>query len=450
MKTEARGSARTRATVSAVSADRATWVTRVGGTNPRRALATYIFRVFNGADAGKEVRVEAPRFRLGALEGNGLQLHDPAVSGLHVELSHDEAGVRVRDLGSRNGTFIDGVRVADAWLTGPCVLRLGASEVLFTPAHGTIEVEASATESFGPLKGTSVLMRELFAQLENFARTDSTVLINGETGVGKELVAEAIALASPRQDGPLVVVDCSALAPTLVESELFGHERGAFTGAVASREGVFERAKGGTVFLDEIGELPLELQPRLLRVLERREVQRLGGKAPIAVDVRILAATHRSLEEEVNKGRFRADLFYRLSVLRVEVPPLRARKEDIAALIIHFGGAGFRLPETTLKRLVAHDWPGNVRELRNAVERLKANAEPLVKSPSAPTAASQPVSLEEPFLVQKERLVLAFERHYAEALLKACGGNLAEAARLAGVSRMAVVKMLARLGLDAP
>jgi DNA-binding NtrC family response regulator len=274
------------------------------------------------------------------------------------------------------------------------------------------------------------------------------VLINGETGVGKELVAEAIALASPRKDGPLVVVDCSALAPTLVESELFGHEKGAFTGAVASREGVFERAKGGTVFLDEIGELPLELQPRLLRVLERREVQRLGGKAPVPVDVRILAATHRSLEEEVNKGRFRADLFYRLSVLRVEVPPLRSRKEDIPQLISHFGGEGFSPGEAMLKRLVAHDWPGNVRELRNAVERLKANAEPLVASVPSSSATSQPVSLEEPFLVQKERLVLAFERQYAEALVKSSGGNLAEAARRAGVSRMAVVKMLARLGLE--
>jgi DNA-binding NtrC family response regulator len=267
--------------------------------------------------------------------------------------------------------------------------------------------------------------------------------------VGKELVAEAIALASPRKDGPLVVVDCSALAPTLVESELFGHEKGAFTGAVASREGVFERAKGGTVFLDEIGELPLELQPRLLRVLERREVQRLGGKAPVPVDVRILAATHRSLEEEVNKGRFRADLFYRLSVLRVEVPPLRSRKEDIPMLIGHFGGAGFQPGEAMLKRLVAHDWPGNVRELRNAVERLKAKAEPLVAAVAPSSGATaQPISLEEPFLVQKERMVLAFERQYAEALVKVSGGNLAEAARRAGVSRMAVVKMLARLGLE--
>jgi DNA-binding NtrC family response regulator len=289
-------------------------------------------------------------------------------------------------------------------------------------------------------------MRELFQQLERFAATDSTVLVIGETGSGKELVAEAIATASPRATGPLVVLDCSALAPTLVESELFGHEKGAFTGATSARAGVFERAKGGTVFLDEIGELPLELQPRLLRVLERREVQRVGGNAPIAVDVRILAATNRRLEEEVNKGRFRADLFYRLSVLRVDVPALRERKEDIPLLVARFGGEGFTVDAPTLERFAQHDWPGNVRELRNAVERLKARADPLLAA-SAPKTANTTANLAEPFLVQKERLVSAFERDYAELLQKASGGNLAEAARKAGLSRMAVVKLLGRLGL---
>jgi len=296
-----------------VTAERRTWVTRVGGERPRRALAAYTLTVVKGANAGTTVRVESPRFRIGALEGNGLTLRDPAVSGLHCELSHDELGVRVRDLGSKNGTFIEGVRVLDAVLTGKARLMVGATELEFAPAGLDIEVEASEAQAFGPLLGQSVLMRELFKQLESFAATDSTVLVNGETGVGKELVAEAIAQASNRANGPLVVVDCSALAPNLVESELFGHEKGAFTGATQARAGVFERATGGTVFLDEIGELPLELQPRLLRVLERREVQRVGGNAPIPVDVRIVAATHRRLEEEVNKGRFRADLFYRLS-----------------------------------------------------------------------------------------------------------------------------------------
>jgi len=298
-------------------------------------------------------------------------------------------------------------------------------------------------------------MRELYAQLEGFAGTDATVLIHGETGTGKELVAEALVQASPRAQGPLVVLDASALAPTLVESELFGHEKGAFTGAAGARPGVFERAQGGTVFIDEVGELPLELQPRLLRVLERREVHRLGGQRPIAVDVRIIAASHRALEEEVNRGRFRADLFYRLSVLRVEVPALRARREDIPLLVRHFAGAAaLALDERTMARLVEHPWPGNVRELKNAVERWKAGAEPLGSRPPSAALSGEAAgterrapSLDEPFLVQKERLVAAFERDYAQRLLEVCQGNLAEGARLAGVTRMAIVKLLGRYGL---
>jgi len=419
-------------------------VTRVQGAS-RRSLSVYRLTVTRGAARGQVLRVERPRVRLGALAGNDLVLDDPAVSGLHAELSHDERGIRVRDLGSRNGTFVNGVRVSEAFLNAPARLSLGATEVAFEPDAATVEPPSSAADHFGPLLGKSPVMRELFAQLEGFARTDSTVLIHGETGAGKELVAEALVQASPRASGPLVVVDCSALAPTLIESELFGHEKGAFTGATSSKPGVFERAQGGTVFLDEIGELPLELQPRLLRVVERREVQRLGGKAPLSVDVRLLAASHRALEEEVNAGRFRADLFYRLSVLRVEVPPLRERREDIPLLVQHFAG-GAPVDAKTLQRFVEHSWPGNVRELRNAVERWRAGAEPLsATAPGAAASGQAPnASLDEPFLVQKERLVSAFERAYVARLLEACKGNLAEGARLAGVTRMAVVKLVGR------
>lgn len=427
--------------------EKRTWVTRVAG-GARRALQEYTLAVVKGPDRGKSVRVRAARFRLGALDGNDLQLSDPSVSGLHVELTHDERGVRVHDLGSLNGTVVNGLLVSDAFLTGPATIELGSTHVSFTPEAGSVEVEALPAEHFGPLVGRSVVMRELFAQLQNFAPRDATVLIHGETGVGKEVVAEALVQASPRAEKPLVVVDCSALAPSLIESELFGHEKGAFTGAIAARAGAFERANGGTVFLDEIGELPLELQPRLLRALERREVQRLGGKGPVGIDVRVLAATHRPLEEEVNLGRFRADLFYRLSVLRVDVPPLRQRRDDVPALVQHFLGPGVTMDARTLERFSSHPWPGNVRELRNAVERWKAGAEPLTASPTGPQAvASVTASLDEPFLVQKERLVNAFELTYAKALLEVSKGNLSEAARRAGVSRMAVVKMLTRLGL---
>ncbi|MBL8912141.1 MAG: sigma 54-interacting transcriptional regulator [Archangium sp.] len=432
---------------------RGTWVTQVAGGRGR-ALASYRLTVTRGSSQGKAVQVRSPALRIGALAGNALQLDDPSVSGIHCELTHDEEGIRVRDLGSLNGTLIDGVLVRDAVLTRGATLSLGATEVRFEPGDEVVPLPASEAERFGPLLGKSAVMRELFHVLDGFAKSDATVLLRGETGAGKEAVAEALVQHGPRANAALVVVDCSALAPSLIESELFGHEKGAFTGAVSTREGAFERAHGGTVFLDEIGELPLELQPRLLRALERREVQRVGGSKPITVDVRIIAATHRALEEEVNRGRFRADLFYRLSVLRVDVPALRTRKEDLELLATHF--AGRSIDAVTLERFKQHDWPGNVRELRNAVERWKAGAEPMQSTPGWPAAsgsdiksAGEPagaIDLSRPYLEQKERMVGAFERRYVKALLAACKGNLAEGARIAGVSRMAVVKLVSRHG----
>ncbi|MBL8954280.1 MAG: sigma 54-interacting transcriptional regulator [Myxococcaceae bacterium] len=433
----------------------ATWVTEVQGRRPVRALGACALEVVKGPDKGARAAVKQVRFRVGALQGNDLQLKDPSVSGHHFELTLEPLGYRVRDLGSRNGTFVGSTRVLDGYVTSPGVLRAGATEISFQVTDEIVELPASTATSFGPLLGQSVAMRELFAQLERLAAGESTVLVTGETGTGKELVAEALHEAGPRAKGPLVVVDCGALAPTLVESELFGHEKGAFTGATDARAGVFERANGGTVFLDEIGELPLELQPRLLRVLERREVTRLGGKGPVKVDVRVVAATHRELEAEVNKGRFRADLFYRLSVLRVHMPPLRDRLDDVPLLAEHFLQS-LKLPGATsldkaaIDRLQAHAWPGNVRELRNAIERLAHGAAPFTSAPAAAAPAGLSgvaIDLEQPFLLQKEALVNAFERRYAEALLKVSGDNLAAAARKAGLTRMAVVKMLSRLGL---
>ena len=338
------------------------------------------------------------------------------------------------------------MRIVEAFVEPPARIALGATVLEFSAVDESVQLPASTSDHFGPLYGTSLPMRELFSRLEGFAKSDATVLIHGETGTGKELVAEALVQAGPRADKPLLVVDCGALAPTLVESELFGHEKGAFTGAHAAHAGVFERATGGTVFLDEIGELPLELQPRLLRVLERREVHRLGGRGAVPVDVRLLAATHRSLEQDVNDGDFRADLFYRLSVLRVDVPPLRDRRDDIPLLVKHLAGArADRLDAATLRRFTDHSWPGNVRELRNAVERWLAGAQPIQPS-AAPRPATAAANLSVPFLEQKEALVTAFEKQYLDALLADCGDNLSQGARKAGLSRMAVVKMLARHG----
>nr|UXE45709.1 anaerobic nitric oxide reductase transcription regulator NorR [uncultured bacterium] len=430
------------------------WVTEVGGGRPTRTLMQCRILVRGGIEAGKSAVIAQPRFRIGALPGNDLRLKDATVSGHHCELLVETGGVRVRDLGSRNGTRLGGFRIVEAFLEPGASLQLGDAELVLETTADAVDVPVSKEDFFGPLLGRAIVARELFAQLERVAKSDATVLITGETGSGKELVAEAIISAGDRASAPRVVVDCGSLAPTLIESQLFGHEKGAFTGASQAHAGAFERAQGGTVFLDEVGELPLELQPRLLRVLERREVQRLGGSAPRKVDVRIIAATHRSLEQECNQGRFRPDLFYRLSVLTVVVPPLRERPEDIPLLAEYFLRESTGKPDATiapemLQQLLQHRWPGNVRELRNAIERIAIGGLQPVTSAAAnpPPSGLGPADLDTPFRIQKERLVEEFERRYADALLAFSQGNLAKAARKAGMDRMAVVKLLARHSL---
>ncbi len=434
------------------------WVTTKLNRLPSREIRCCQLTVANGPDGGKTVQVDKPRFLVGGLASNDLQLSDKAVSGHHFELLLELEGYRIRDLDSRNGTKVGSVQIRDATLLDGASIEVGDTRIDFALGDKSVSVPASESVRFGPLLGSSMGMRELFAQLERVAPTTATVLITGETGTGKEVVAEAIVSASERADGPMVVVDCGALAPSLVEAELFGHENGAFTGAAEASAGAFERADGGTVMLDEIGELPLELQPKLLRVLEARQVRRLGGKSPKPVDIRVIAATHRALEQQVNAGKFRADLFYRLSVLSVTVPPLRERREDIPLLAEHFlsqlpYGNSDVLATEVLSRLQEHDWPGNVRELRNAVERLALGGDPLggpqLVQPGSNNegTAKQAIDLGTPFRLQKEQLVRGFERRYAQALLEYSPNNLAKAARKAGLDRMAVVKLLGRHGL---
>jgi DNA-binding NtrC family response regulator len=292
--------------------------------------------------------------------------------------------------------------------------------------------------------------------LEKVAQSDINVLIEGESGTGKELVATEIVQRGTRCDKPFVIVDCGAISPSLVESELFGHVRGSFTGADRDRVGAFEAADGGTVFLDEIGELPIELQPKLLRALEAREIRRVGETRARKVNVRVVSATNRDLEREVNKSRFREDLYFRLAVIQVHVPALRERLDDLAILIRHFLGQ-LGCPEeeklfsnSVMEEMAKHDWPGNVRELRNYVERtvvLQTASPTSRKSTPASPMVSGNVDIRIPFKIAKDASVDAFERAYLGALLESCGGNMSKAARTAGMDRMYLHRLVQKHGL---
>ncbi len=401
--------------------------------------------------AGVHTFTVTARALLGSAAGVDVLLQDPAVSRLHAELELLDDGLWVRDLESRNGTWLDGVFVQRARVADNARLRAGSTEITVRYPDAGTAVELHPHERFGPLLGRSVLMRELFARLAKVAPTDSTVLVQGETGTGKELVAEALHAASRRAGQPLVVVDCAALPEHLLEAELFGHTRGAFTGAVAARAGAFECAEGGTVFLDEVGELPLAMQPKLLRALESRAVRRVGETVHRKVDVRVIAATHRDLRAMVGARAFREDLYFRLAVLPVTVPPLRARPDDIALLAAHFvpPGAGSVLTPDLVRELTARPWLGNVRELRNFVERALALGarEALAMGGAAPLAAREgeslpAVSIDEPFKSLRERWVDHLEREYVRAMLARHEGNVSAVATASGLDRTYVHRLI--------
>jgi transcriptional regulator with GAF, ATPase, and Fis domain len=307
-------------------------------------------------------------------------------------------------------------------------------------------------------------MREIFGLVERIAPTDATVLIEGETGTGKDLIARTLHQLSPRSGAPFIVVDCGAVAGTLIESELFGHEKGAFTGAIAARQGAFELASGGTVFLDELGELSLDLQPKLLRVLEQRELRRVGGTKTVKVDLRVIAATRKDLRSEVEKGKFREDLFFRLNVVPITAPALRERREDIPLLIDAMlaklaPGSGIAISDATRMALMAHDWPGNVRELRNVIERaLALGADPgMLVAPLGNEPTSRGAQLREgiefdpgvSFRDTKEKWNELFERRYLTWLIKRAEGNISKAARDADMDRKYLHKLLRKYGVTA-
>ena len=395
--------------------------------------------------------------RIGTHASNDLVLNDPAVSRFHCRLVLEETGWHVRDAGSMNGTWLNGISIRDCDLTGEVTLTLGSTVVRVRPGEAGPKTLVPSMPAFGALVGVSRAMQKLFSVLEKVAASDINVFIEGESGTGKELVATEIVQRGARAEGPFVVVDCGAISPTLVESELFGHVRGAFTGADRDRVGAFEAADGGTVFLDEIGELPLAVQPKLLRALEAREIRRVGETRSRKVNVRVISATNRDLEREVNKGSFREDLYFRLAVVHVRTPSLRERVEDLPALVrVFLSNIGApqeeRLfPESVIAEMSKHPWPGNVRELRNYVERAVVLQNVTLKARQRARLSGAPpegeVDIGVPFKIAKDALVDSFERSYIRALLDANAGNMTRAARAAGIDRMYLHRLVQKHGI---
>ena len=418
-------------------------------------------RVVDGPDRGLELDVPAAGIVIGTEKTCDVVLSDTFVSRRHCTIAPVAQGFAITDLGSRNGTVIDGVAVGKVVAPPGVALRIGKTLLQLMPSDEVVDIPPSKSDHFGALYGGSTVMRHAFAVLERASKSNASVLFLGESGTGKELMARGVHDHSPRKDGPFVVFDCGASTENLIESDLFGHVKGAFTGAAGDRVGAFAAAHGGTLFLDEIGDLPVGLQPKLLRMLEAGEVVQVGGRKPERFDVRIVAATHRDVFGEVARGGFRGDLYYRLAVVEVHVPPLRQRSGDLARLIAMFlerAGApqlAAQVGGAALERLERYHWPGNVRELRNVITRAVALAGPdddfqslpFVLRPTAAAEAEVAFKADRPFHEAKDALVARFEREYLGDLVQRAGGNLSEAARIAGLERKFLYKLLERAGL---
>jgi transcriptional regulator with PAS, ATPase and Fis domain len=429
-----------------------------GGPDETLRVHAATIEVTSGPDAGAHARVAQPLFLIGSGASADLRLSDDTVSREHIRLELTPSGLVVRDEGSTNGTWMGGIRVREIMITTGAQVTVGATQLTILIEATTMELALSVRATFGQAIGSSTAMRHLFANLERAAQSEVTVLIEGESGVGKELIAHGIHVGSPRAQGPFVAVDCGAIPPSLIESELFGHERGAFTGADRAREGVFEQANGGTLFLDEIGELPIDLQPKLLRAIEARQIRPVGGRGVKNVDVRIVAATNRNLADAAARNEFRRDLYYRLAVVRALVPPLRDRRDDILPLAQAFlvrapGFEGKELPPDLVMMLTSYAWPGNVRELRNVIERYTVlGANPAGLFDGALTGGTSVLGGETlahlPYHEARKVALDRFERTYLPALLERSGNNVSRAAIAAQVGRGSLHRMLSRVRDD--
>ena len=439
-----------------VASDEHSTIAQSLGEVANEASVAFAVSVASGKSQGARVPVdgaEVSRVLVGVSPTCHLAIEDRLVSRRHLAFELVGSRLRVTDLDSTNGTSVNGVAIERALLGDGDVVRIGETTLRVEKIGTPASVPASMAMSFGRLVGASLQMRRMYPLFERLAKVSVPVIIEGETGTGKEVLAESLHEASPRASGPFIVFDCTTVAPNLMESALFGHERGAFTGAVSSVRGAFERAHGGTLLIDEIGELDVSLQAKLLRAIERAEVQRIGSERMTKVDVRVLAATRRDLDHEIQEGRFRDDLFFRLAVARVELPPLRAREGDIGVLARQFWkqleGDAASIPNDAFARFENYPWPGNVRELFNAVMRLLALGE--WAESAAPASQGQPdaqaarvaggldsiadvLRLNLPLPRARERVVQELERRYVERVLAEHDGSVSRAAAASGIA----------------
>lgn len=412
--------------------------------------------------------------RIGSGSSNDIQIDDDTASRDHAEIIKDKQGYLIRDLGSTNGTFVGSVQIKEVYLTPKSTIRIGQTKIRFHAQDEHLDIYPSQKSKFGSLIGQSMAMRKIFGILEKVAPTNVSVVIGGETGTGKELVARAVHEHSKRSKNNIVIFDCGAVAENLIESELFGHEKGSFTGATNARQGAFELADGGTIFLDEIGELSMDLQPKLLRVLETGEIKRVGADRPKHVNVRVVCATHRNLKEMAKQGTFREDLYFRLNVVSIFLQPLRRRKDDIPLLVEHF----FKVAQKTvgndakvqginpeaMEVLENYPWPGNIRELKNAIDRaysfcdsdqievshlpeyLQGISSQMSEDDGAGVDVDVDVSV--PFKEAKEQWIENFEKDYLIKLLKKNDLNISQAAKEAGIDRKSVQRLLKKYDLN--
>jgi len=458
--------------------------------NSRLRLSRFQLTVIQDGEQAHVYEFDYGPVKIGTLNSDcTIVLSDDTVSRRHCQIIREGDHYVLQDLQSTNGTFIEGVRIKEAYLKPGLAFKVGQTKVIFNPVSNDVDITPAQEQRLGEIVGADVKMREIFSVIKKIANTDTTVVIEGETGTGKDVVARTIHMTSRRAKKPFVVFDCSAVPEHLIESELFGHEKGSFTGAIMAREGLFELANGGTIFLDELGELSLELQPKLLRVLENRQIRRVGSSRTTQIDVRVIAATNRRLDEEVKQGKFREDLFYRLSVVRLFLPPLRDRLSDVPLLVQHLlhtasfniGPVGPRVTHVepaALELLCRHNWPGNVRELINVLERacsfvdgqmiriadlpptLSAQQGGPAVSPVVPMTRSssqkaQATTYEseapfECFKEAKERWVSLFEKDYIQATLKRSQYNISHAAREADIDRKYFRKLMQKYKIEVP